>query len=220
MRKSYVTVLIAFSLLLLCCESQKECEKLNSGSMMIHNDGSFMPDTICDFYKGVVKIASLAKGQMKTINDLPGGEFTLTVKLGSDTLYQDLDTIIACETSHYSTERYLPVSDQRLKKNIQPLNNVLKDLQQLNIYTFEYNRTIKGIYLPEGMHYGFMAQELKDVYPQFAVMNKNGYYAVNYQEMIPILVQGMKEQQKEIDELKREIQIIKSTLQHQAVAMK
>jgi hypothetical protein len=37
------------------------------------------------------------------------------------------------------------------------------------------------------------AQELKEVYPEFVKQNGNGFYSVQYQ-MIPLLVQGIKEQ--------------------------
>jgi hypothetical protein len=222
MKRSVYFILAIISIVLFSCESQRECEKLNSGSIMIHNDGVNMPDDTCNFYRGPIKLASLAKGQMSTVNDVPGGVFTLTYKVGAETIFQDLDTIVACEISHYSTERFpgFP-SDKRLKKNITPLNDVLSRLNQLNIYTYEYDRKVSGAgFLPSGMHYGFMAQELKTVYPQFVQRNTNGYYHVNYQEMIPVLVQGMKEQQTEIDELRKELESIKSTIKSQAVSMK
>lgn len=69
--------------------------------------------------------------------------------------------------------------------------------------------------MPKGIHYGFMAQELKNVYPTFVQLNSNGYYTVNYQEMIPILAKGIQEQQAQIDDLKKEVSDLKSMLKQQ-----
>ncbi len=212
--------MIAVAALQFSC-TKKSCEANNTGSIMIHNDGSFMPDGVADFYKGPTKLASVNKGETATVDGIIAGEFTLTIKVGADTVYQDLDTIVQCEVSHYSTERFIPVSDKRLKKNIQPISNALESITRLNLYSYEYNKSVSGTFLPSGTHYGFMAQELKEVYPTFVQMNTNGYYSVNYQEMIPVLTKGMQEQQQQIEDLKKEVADLKSILkQQQAVAMK
>ncbi len=212
--------MIAVAALQFSC-TKKSCEANNTGSIMIHNDGSFMPDGVADFYKGPTKLASVNKGETATVDGIIAGEFTLTIKVGADTVYQDLDTIVQCEVSHYSTERFIPVSDKRLKKNIQPISNALESITRLNLYSYEYNKSVSGTFLPSGTHYGFMAQELKEVCPTFVQMNTNGYYSVNYQEMIPVLTKGMQEQQQQIEDLKKEVADLKSILkQQQAVAMK
>ena len=38
----------------------------------------------------------------------------------------------------------------------------------------------------------------EEVYPSFVQMGINGYYSVNYQELIPVLIKGMQEQQAQI----------------------
>lgn len=201
--------------------TKKSCESNNTGSIMIHNDGTFMPDGVADFYKGPTKLASVNKGETVTVDGIFVGEFTLTVKQGADTIYQDLDTINQCETTHHFTSVYTAaISDKRLKKNIQPLTNVLNKISQLDLYSFEYNKSASKSFLPSGMHYGFMAQELKEVYPTFVQLNSNGYYSVNYQEMIPVLTKGIQEQQQQIEDLKKEVAELKSILKQQPVAMK
>lgn len=50
--------------------------------------------------------------------------------------------------------------------------------------------------------YGFIAQELKEVVPAAVKEDTEGYLAVNYDMIIPLLVEGVKSQQKEIEELK------------------
>jgi hypothetical protein len=189
---------------------------------MIHNDGPCPYSGTTDFFIGTSKIASLAVGQMATVDNLSVGEINLTWKeSGGTTYFTDKDTIVQCAISHYSTDRLNCASDKRLKKNILPVNNALSNLGKLNIYTYEYNapKNYAG-FLPKGIHYGFMAQELKEVYPAFVHLNNDGYYSVNYQEMIPILAKGIQEQQTQIDDLKKEISELKSMVKQQTLASK
>lgn len=225
---TFIFSVAILSIFTLSCgkDAKQDCEKNNTGSIMIHNDGSFMPTGTADFYRGSTKITSLVNGASATINNIPVGVFTMTVKIGADTIYQNTftpDTIKQCETAHHHTsDNYIPVSDKRLKKNILLMHDALANINKLNIYSFEYNapKNYTG-FLQGGLHYGFMAQELKDVYPTFVINNNNGYYSVNYQEMIPILAKGMQEQQTQIEDLKKEVEVLKSLIKNQqAVAMK
>ena len=51
-------------------------------------------------------------------------------------------------------------------------------------------------------HFGFIAQELQQVYPDLVYEQDNGFLSVNYTELIPILVESIKELKAEVDELK------------------
>lgn len=223
----YLPLIFILSIFAFSCSKNKQadCEANHTGSIMIHNDGIFMPNVTADFYRGATKLASLTKGQMATVDNIPIGSFVMTVKSGSDTIYSFPsmpDTITQCATLHYYTsEKYIPVSDKRLKQNIVPVNNALSKILQLNVYSYQYKAPLNYTnYLPKGIHYGFMAQELKEVYPNFVQKNSDGYYSVNYQEMIPILAKGMMEQQAQIDDLKKEIEVLKSAISQQQVSLK
>ena len=68
---------------------------------------------------------------------------------------------------------------------------------------------------------GFIAQELELVFPELVETNKTtGYKAVNYDGMIPVLVEGMKEQQAQIDELKQQNELLLKELQEMRTALK
>ena len=54
----------------------------------------------------------------------------------------------------------------------------------------------------EKRHFGLIAQELQNVYPELVYKKSNGYLAVNYTELIPVLVQSIKELKAEVDVLK------------------
>ncbi len=51
------------------------------------------------------------------------------------------------------------------------------------------------------IRYGFIAQELRDIYPELVFEDSEGYLSVDYIGMIPVLVEAIKEQQKQIDAL-------------------
>jgi len=89
-------------------------------------------------------------------------------------------------------------SDVRLKKDIVPLANTLGAIQQLNGYSYHW----KDVSNPDEQ-IGLLAQELQKVYPQLVKENEQGTLSVNYSGMVPVLLTAIKEQQQQIDELKK-----------------
>lgn len=91
-------------------------------------------------------------------------------------------------------------SDISLKKNIQPLQNSLQKIQSLNGYTYNWKDEND-----QAQQIGLIAQEVQQQFPQLVETN-NDKLGVNYIGMIPVLLEAIKEQQKQIDELKKIIQ--------------
>ena len=52
---------------------------------------------------------------------------------------------------------------------------------------------------------GFIAQEVKDVLPELVRINEDGKMSLRQASIIPLLVEAIKEQQKQIDELKSKL---------------
>ena len=78
-------------------------------------------------------------------------------------------------------------SDINLKNNIEQIKsdtNILKDLNPVS-FTFKDDDQNKK-------HFGFIAQELENLYPELVSNNELGFKTVNYIEMIPILLSQMK----------------------------
>lgn len=90
-------------------------------------------------------------------------------------------------------------SDEQLKKNIEPLKNSLSKLIQLNGYNYEWKDTVRG----KGEQVGLLAQEVEKQFPQLVMTDENGKKSVAYGNMVPVLLQAIKEQQQQIDELKK-----------------
>ena len=89
-------------------------------------------------------------------------------------------------------------SDMRLKSNIMTLGSTLSKLLLIDgkSYTMKSNEAIEKI--------GLLAQEVQKAFPELVKQSsdKDGTLSVNYQGMIPVLINAIKEQQQQIDELK------------------
>jgi len=90
-------------------------------------------------------------------------------------------------------------SDIRLKDNIKPILNPLDKINKIGGYTFDWNDK-QSTYT--GHDVGVIAQEIEEVLPELVTTRENGYKAVKYEKIIALLIEGIKEQQLQIDELK------------------
>lgn len=90
-------------------------------------------------------------------------------------------------------------SDRRVKTNIQKIDNALDKVGKLNGYTFD--RT--DVDLPRQT--GVIAQEVLEVLPEAITGDEEGMYSVAYGNMVGLLIEAIKEQQQQIEELKAEV---------------
>jgi hypothetical protein len=103
-------------------------------------------------------------------------------------------------------------SDARFKTNILPITNPLQKVLALRGVNFNWNTTA----FPQRMFsnqrtFGFVAQEVEKVIPEI-VQTENtseGYKSVQYDKVVALLVEAMKEQQKQIEQLKKEVKRFK-----------
>jgi len=95
-------------------------------------------------------------------------------------------------------------SDRRLKDNIKNIENPIEKVQQLNGVTWEWNSNADELQqsLPT---VGVIAQEVEEVLPQLVHDRENGYKGVDYAKLTGLLIEAIKEQQKQIDELKSKL---------------
>jgi hypothetical protein len=52
---------------------------------------------------------------------------------------------------------------------------------------------------------GVIAQEIEEVLPEVVTTRDNGYKAVKYEKIVPLLIEAIKEQSKQINELKEKL---------------
>jgi hypothetical protein len=88
-------------------------------------------------------------------------------------------------------------SDQRLKDNITPIEDSLSKIVSISGNTYDWNEKSGK----EGHDVGVIAQEVLEVLPEAVVTRDNGYLAVDYQKIVPLLVQAVKELSAKVDDL-------------------
>ncbi len=89
-------------------------------------------------------------------------------------------------------------SDKRLKDNITPISNALNKILSISGNTFDWNKKSEK----EGSDVGVIAQEILEVLPEAVTTRNNGYLAVRYEKIVPLLIEAIKELKVEVDELK------------------
>ena len=93
------------------------------------------------------------------------------------------------------------ISDIRYKKDVTALSYGLNEIMQLNPIKYHYNLPKESMLANDPDYFlGFSAQEVQALIPEavhekMGSDNKDGMLAITYDELIPVLVNGMKEQQ-------------------------
>ena len=124
---------------------------------------------------------------------------------------------------------FLVQSDERFKEDVEPVEGVLNSLESLEAVTYKLKSHRYANAMPVSMsakdikeravmekyaknlessseRYGFLAQNVKEVFPQLVHTDNSGYMYVDYIGLIPILVQSINELRAELAELKGEQQ--------------
>jgi trimeric autotransporter adhesin len=104
-------------------------------------------------------------------------------------------------------------SDARYKENISTLGNSLANLVKLRGVSYTHKEEfVKTKKLKEGNQIGFIAQELEAIYPEFVVTSTDGYKAVDYSRITPVLVEALKEVNQKLEAQQAEINELKASL--------
>jgi hypothetical protein len=92
-------------------------------------------------------------------------------------------------------------SDERLKENIQPIENALTKVEMISGNTYDWKEGFETIHSHKGNDIGVIAQEIEKVLPQAVTERETGYKAVNYEKIVPLLIEAIKELNAKIDKL-------------------
>ena len=93
-------------------------------------------------------------------------------------------------------------SDIRFKTNVTPILNALDKITQIGGYEFDWREEHTHHHGFTGHDVGVIAQEIEQILPNIVTTRDSGYKAVKYEKIIPLLIEAIKEQQQQIDELK------------------
>ncbi len=123
-------------------------------------------------------------------------------------------------------------SDERLKTDIKELTGKFEKIYQLNGKSYKKHSKEEEVALQDILddkgniikkyeksnrktvtgkeEFGFLAHELKEIYPELVSQDTLGYYYVNYIGLIPVLVEALKEQKAQIEALSGQIKTLNS----------
>ena len=152
-------------------------------------------------------VTSVATG-----NGLSGGTITSSGTLTMGSSYSgDFDftgTLSAGEVRSDGEITAFYSSDIALKENINPIENALSKVMSLGGYNYDwkdsYVKDRGGIdgYFVRKSDVGVLAHEIEKVVPEAHAVRKDGTGAVRYEKIVPLLIEAIKDLNKEIKELK------------------
>jgi hypothetical protein len=97
-------------------------------------------------------------------------------------------------------------SDDRLKENIEPIESALDKVLSLSGFTYNFNEIGQSLGFNGSIRYvGVSAQEVQKVLPEAVkpAPANNDYITVQYEKLVPLLIEAIKELKEEINELKK-----------------
>lgn len=120
-----------------------------------------------------------------------------------------------CATWAYFTNDPIIQSDMKYKTNITEIAGMVDKVKLIRPVTYKLKADATDIGVDKTnikTSYGFIAQELKEVFPDMVSVQPNDILGIHYTEMIPVLVQALKEQQLQIEVLTKRITDLESKI--------
>jgi hypothetical protein len=163
--------------------------------------GSSVNDGIFNIFDNGVRKVNIAA------NNSRGGDTYFNgggnVAIGTDTASYRLHV----NGTAYATGAAGALSDIRHKNNILNINAGLDAVMLLRPISYLWNEELITDDGMQGLHFGFIAQEVKEILPDVILEqnNEEKTLGLKYNEIIPVLVKAIQEQQAQINELKAQI---------------
>jgi len=199
-------------------------QETGSDKLYIENSSSTTPLIYGDFAADEVKINGTLYTKTLQIADM--GSYNLGLNgdivpylgstggydLGNNVAGEYWDDVVALE--------YITYSDRDTKEDIKAINRGLSDLMKLRPVSYRYKKDISS---NDKLRLGFIAQEVENVIPEAVVssdvdrdpetgekiITKGQYQGMNYDQLIPVLIKAVQEQQAQIEHLQMELDQMK-----------
>jgi len=92
-------------------------------------------------------------------------------------------------------------SDENLKDNIELIQQPIDKIKQIKGVSFDWNDKSEHT----GHDIGVIAQDIEKILPEIVATRDNGFKAVRYEKLVALLIEAVKDQQSQIDELKAKL---------------
>jgi hypothetical protein len=158
--------------------------RIAASSITQHTDSKYLRSNATDTASGVITFSNTTNSTSKTT-----GAVKISGGLGVAKTLNAGEDVVAYASS-----------DKRLKDNLKPIENSLDKLSKLSGYEFDWNHKQETF---KGHDVGVVAQEVEEVLPEIVTTRDNGYKAVKYEKLVPLLIESIKELKAEIEELKK-----------------
>jgi hypothetical protein len=167
----------------------------NDGAVFFSNQDTYVYGNTVGNYltfgtNNVERMRIDASGRVGIGTTIPAVALDIVGKIhATDTISSDNDIIAFAS------------SDERLKTNIKPIASALEKIDNINGVEYDWNTDLQPVY--NGHDVGVIAQEIEQVLPEAVITRNDGYKAVNYDKIIPLLLQAIKELKVEVQSLKK-----------------
>ena len=144
------------------------------------------------------KLDGIATGATANVGDITGVTAGTNLNGGGSSggVTVNLDANITLTT--VTATNFNTTSDRNTKKDITPIADAVRKVQQLGGYNFTFKDT-------DEKSSGVIAQEVQEVLPELVQEGDEGHLTVQYGNMVGLLIEAIKEQQTQIDELKEKL---------------
>ncbi len=180
-----------------------------SNLLYIANTNTSSPLIYGNFSSGSIKI----NGRITARDIMPDGD--LTYDIGGN--ISRWNNIYAGQVNYVSLNN---ISDIRYKENIRKSDYGLSEIIKLNPVNFDYKRetfnrkeSSPEIEQLRKDHIGFIAQEMKEILPELVNINQSDKLEINMIELLPVIVNAIKEQQNLIQKQDKSIEWLKEKVQ-------
>ena len=157
--------------------------------------------------------SSLGDSDKESMRITRDGEVGIGYSSPSYTL--DVDGIVRADN--------ISPSDSTLKQNIDQISeSKVSEIYSLSGKTYQLKKkTIPGepdsisirsydTVQDDRFHFGLIAQEVQNYYPEIVYEDNNGILSLSYNDLIPILIEALKDQKNQIEDLKDEMEDLKA----------
>lgn len=109
-----------------------------------------------------------------------------------------------------------PCSDENAKKNVEPIQDGLDKILELNGVRFDWREDVVPLKAEsDSRQIGLIAQEVEKIVPEVVVdeiVEGQTLKSIRYENLVALLIEGMKEQQEQINSLKETVQELSTKL--------